>query len=434
MPEIIDNKKVGEYIKELLKDADMTQNDLANALHITKSAVSQNLNGKSTFDLQNLVRIAELFEISLDTLLDMKSGKDNDVISEYERMVKKGLDELKTVEINSLIISTPDLYGKVFIEYVIEYNKRDIFEYIINNNIKLYEDTHSNLQEVLLKIMIYMVKEQMNGFIHFVSIYVNQYGSLTIKNKEFEKELFEELNKYNDDDVLAKLLNLKVETKKSFIRAITKNKQTQIRSNIEWIKTISKYQLDHLFELLTENKDLSIRFDDILYQMILLGYKKGVVRMLESIVDDKHTNVLSNKRMCQKAIVLVSQLSSSSIVDTMIEKGIYNDLSEFLITLFKEDKKELSSYVLDTYKDSIDYRRVGIYLVESDNLIVLQRIQDNLSQETLDYLLSKTTVEQIESNKLLIQTGAQFDTKYFNRDTASKMNKILSNIMNGEAK
>lgn len=53
MPTIIDNLKVAEKIKKLLKDNNMTQEQLANKLSITKSAVSQNLRGKSNFDIQN---------------------------------------------------------------------------------------------------------------------------------------------------------------------------------------------------------------------------------------------------------------------------------------------------------------------------------------------------------------------------------------------
>jgi transcriptional regulator with XRE-family HTH domain len=82
---------IGEHIKQLLKTHNMTQDQLANHLHITKSAVSQNLNGKSSFDIQNLIAISKLFSISLDALLGLKSDEKR-LPSAYELLLEKGLE------------------------------------------------------------------------------------------------------------------------------------------------------------------------------------------------------------------------------------------------------------------------------------------------------------------------------------------------------
>ena len=76
-------------LKKLLKQHNMTQDNLADALSISKSAVSQNLRGKSTFDIQNLIMIAKIFEITLDDLLNLKSNDTDQVQSEYYKVVKK---------------------------------------------------------------------------------------------------------------------------------------------------------------------------------------------------------------------------------------------------------------------------------------------------------------------------------------------------------
>ena len=178
MPDVIDNIKVGEQIKSLLKERNMTQSDLARELNISKSAVSQNLNGRSTFDIQNLMKIAEIFNISIDTLLNIKEDKNRNIVSEYERHVRKGYNEISSSSADKLNISNPDLYGKVFVEYVIDYDKQDIFEFLIQHNVKLYEPSHSNAREVQLKIISYMINKNIDIRPIFIVNIVNYYISI----------------------------------------------------------------------------------------------------------------------------------------------------------------------------------------------------------------------------------------------------------------
>ncbi len=98
MPDVIDNVKVGEHIRKLLKKKNMTQDDLAHVLSISKSAVSQNLRGKSSFDIQNLIRIAALFEITLDQLLTLSTPTEKRPMSDYERLVTEGLDAISGLD------------------------------------------------------------------------------------------------------------------------------------------------------------------------------------------------------------------------------------------------------------------------------------------------------------------------------------------------
>ena len=68
MPEIVDNVKVGQFLKEQLKEQKISQDALAQKLNITKSAVSQNLNGKSSFSRKNLEVISELLNMKIEDI------------------------------------------------------------------------------------------------------------------------------------------------------------------------------------------------------------------------------------------------------------------------------------------------------------------------------------------------------------------------------
>ena len=60
----------GEKLKELRKNKNISQIDLANELQVTKGAVGMWETNKRTPDIDTLKRIAQYFEVSVDELLE----------------------------------------------------------------------------------------------------------------------------------------------------------------------------------------------------------------------------------------------------------------------------------------------------------------------------------------------------------------------------
>lgn len=71
----MDAKKIGEQISKLRKERNMSQVQLANKLYVTEKAVSKWECGNGIPDLENIGRLAEIFDISIDELL-MAEEKD----------------------------------------------------------------------------------------------------------------------------------------------------------------------------------------------------------------------------------------------------------------------------------------------------------------------------------------------------------------------
>lgn len=69
-------EKTGKFISERRKAINLTQNELANKLHITDKAVSKWERGLSFPDITILIPLAEILDISLYDLL--KGGKDDE--------------------------------------------------------------------------------------------------------------------------------------------------------------------------------------------------------------------------------------------------------------------------------------------------------------------------------------------------------------------
>lgn len=64
------NLKIGEKIKTKRRERDLTQEELANILGVTKAAVSKWENTESFPDITLLPRIAQVFHITMDELFD----------------------------------------------------------------------------------------------------------------------------------------------------------------------------------------------------------------------------------------------------------------------------------------------------------------------------------------------------------------------------
>lgn len=72
----MDSGKIGKFISERRKAINLTQNELANKLHITDKAVSKWERGLSLPDISVLIPLAEILDISLYDLL--RGGKDDE--------------------------------------------------------------------------------------------------------------------------------------------------------------------------------------------------------------------------------------------------------------------------------------------------------------------------------------------------------------------
>ncbi len=73
---------LGERIKALRKNAGLSQEQLAEKLCVSRQAVTKWETGSGIPDINNLQCIAKLFDVSVDSLLDLSGGTPAAVIKE----------------------------------------------------------------------------------------------------------------------------------------------------------------------------------------------------------------------------------------------------------------------------------------------------------------------------------------------------------------
>lgn len=72
-------------LKKYRKASGITQDDLAGKLFVTRQAISKWESGESTPDMNNLIKLTDIFNVSLDTLVLGKDQKAKVDSSEFVR-------------------------------------------------------------------------------------------------------------------------------------------------------------------------------------------------------------------------------------------------------------------------------------------------------------------------------------------------------------
>lgn len=428
MPEIIDNIKVGLKIKELLKEHNMTQEDLANELFISKSAVSQNLNGKSSFDIQNLLKIAKLFNISLEELLAQKSTKSEDIISEYERLVLSGLDKVKKVDSSSLNIKEPDIYGKVFIEYVIEYKKSDIFSFLHQENMEWVNDFYLHSSAIYLDIIRFVLLNKLDGVTRYIEKYVGINGSFHIECKETEEEVWKLIDQLEESKI-TEILSIKVFRNVECLKIFSVKKPFNLHTSNELLMIISKYQLNNVFTSYIKMINLLDNFYQTVEIFALNAYIPGLHILIDNLEINDYNEYTLKRIKAQDSINYCLMTGDLSLLEKFLAKKIFLDLTLLAIKAISTQRIDAFYFLINRFNDELNYRKIGFKVIKISNLELLSNIINKLSPDDLDYLLAWSNLESIEIMKYLISHGAKFNIKYYNHSTYQKINIIINNLL-----
>ncbi len=75
----MNTEKIGNFIKELRENEKMTQQTLAEKIHIGRQAISKWELGKTIPDHSVLIKLSEIFKVSIDELLAGEKNPEEDI-------------------------------------------------------------------------------------------------------------------------------------------------------------------------------------------------------------------------------------------------------------------------------------------------------------------------------------------------------------------
>lgn len=422
----IDPIKIGQTIKALLKKHSMTQDQLANHLHITKSAVSQNLNGKSSFDIQNLISIAKLFDLTLDALLSLDDSKH--VPSQYEKMVEKGLESIKHIEPKQLNLFKPDEYGKVFIEYVIQANHTVLFNYLMTEPIKLYEPFDRRTPEIILSIIIYKLESKQFDIIPLMNEMVLRKGRFLIEDASQEKVFFSHAKEH------LQMLDHLIETykKENEPRLFRKSQTPMYYMSMEMFFTwIASYQIDALLERLIKH----IPLEEHLYLMTKVFTKYHELDMLKKLLSHVYQKApVGVKRLTMQlssSIQNIIQTKDDALIIMMLEKHLYDNMNQVIDMILLDPWVSILQWIYDHYRSSIQF-----YKLKLEHLLKHQTILDfsmnYMSQKDKDSILSTLTKDSLPMVEYFMNHGARFGIEHQNGNTFETIHAYIELLKKGE--
>ena len=126
--------EIGAQIKTRRQDLNMTQEMLAKELHVGRTTVSNWEIGRNYPDLQLIVSISNVLNISLDTLL----GKESEIVKEITRDNNIRKSQSRKIKILSALLILVILAGLFGIYKVLEYQDISSPEQIVS--LQAYED------------------------------------------------------------------------------------------------------------------------------------------------------------------------------------------------------------------------------------------------------------------------------------------------------
>lgn len=95
----MDQVKIGSYLKELRKEKHLTQQDLADKLHVSDRTVSRWETGRNMPDISILVELAEFYQVSIPEIIDGERKRDS--MNEETRQTAMKLSEYSKHEIHA---------------------------------------------------------------------------------------------------------------------------------------------------------------------------------------------------------------------------------------------------------------------------------------------------------------------------------------------
>ena len=165
---MFDTMKFGKALSTLRKQADMTQNEVADRLNLSRQAISKYERGESFPDISILVMIAELFNVKLDQLINY--GEPTKGESTILKNIAKGNNDVIADNIADVVNLAPLLKPSVLTKLSQKFEEQGIdisdiiilAEYLNDDTVmKLIESaTFDEISDELLEKFIPMLNHQ----------------------------------------------------------------------------------------------------------------------------------------------------------------------------------------------------------------------------------------------------------------------------------
>ena len=340
----MNQEKIGSYIKKLRKEKGLTQQELADAIHVERTNVNKWENGKANLTQQNLKNIADFFDVPE---IEIIAGKRVRNVEEVRgSLLELYNNNIKLSKIIKIIIFIFIFVIFIFLIY---------FFFTFFNSVKIYNVSIDNENISITNSSLVMTRD-------YISFY------LDISNEEDVKGM----NVYylNEDD-------------KEYIIQTTNLKNIYIRDRVDYQEYFDfgnlKYILNNLYvEIKLDNKTLTGRL----------------------LLNEEYTN----KRIFFKRDKGCEKIDQDSMI---YQKNIWKDLFEKFGADSQKIKHNNKVYTVNVFESEVDVNyksgKKDIYIqYRSFNGIYIHKTINNEEYYYIKYNEKRANDEQENDYQLLM--------------------------------
>ena len=113
------------------------------------------------------------------------------------------------------------------------------------------------------------------------------------------------------------------------------------------------------------------------------------------------------------------------LIRKFAEKELFTDMTPIVRETILSKQTEVTSHLIATYHEGINFKKVGEACVQISNINLLDDMKNYLVQDDLNYLLSFVKLDDLPTLLYLLNRGARVDEKYYNLETFKKINKFI---------
>lgn len=376
----MDNVKVGQFIKEELKKQGITQEQLAEKLGISSSAVSQNLSGKNSFDISNLMEIAKILDMDLDIIVNAGEERETNL----ERLSKMSFDKFIKEDPECNKLNETDSKGLKLSRYLVKHKNVELISNLLDKGLK--RQYQGDILFLALALKYY--KELGLNLSYFNGVY----RELRLENKGKKSRR----NAHTEYDLLT-------EEKKVFVDSLLELEDKEI--------------LDVLgsFKEGTTSSAIPI----IVYYAVQFD-KKGLVEYWNTLQDnfDRSIGILQekNRKLFEFAITHKSK-NCITYLHGKLRKFTHESVFKLLTDTgdlefakwFIENLQEIKNDRLHiTHSKGIDNTNSLLDLMRKDDMKLFEFSMLYSSKDALNKTLKGIPVEKVEYMIILVNAGANY--------------------------
>lgn len=412
----MDTRKVGLYIKERIKEKGITQDQLAEKLSISSSAVSQVLNGKNMFDIVNLQALSKLLDEPIDKILN--SGEEPETYLEV--LSKKNSSDYIKEDPNKERINDIDHKGFNLIHYLIKHENIELIK-LYENEILSKEKNNLHLQTILIKNnQIEMLKKT-----NYQYFYNNKNKNISYDKGldliNFQKEVISKIDEVELNYLKAIMLSKNNEIYEMTLLFYLTGSEFSNYSNIVNYAII--FDLDYILRYDLENRINCYKKNNEL--------NNDTYRMFSGLFEKLMKISILNKSM--KCIDYCYSLLTEYKLETYFDSLVRTEDLKFINNFIEVYKNKVEKLYQDSYiKNKFDTAKLLWYFIDKNNIELIGFISDYSTEDALNKGMEYTKPDQIEIMKLLLNKGAFFmerdsNGSYFKLENVSAMIKYLLN-------